>query len=62
MQAITSGRQVEDTENDLENYCDYVDQFYIGRVISAADETFRMVKSLHQHSKEGVLYFLWLVT
>ena len=58
-QAITSGRQEEDTDKELENYCDYVDQFYIGRVISAADETFWMVKSLHQHSKEGVLYFLW---
>ena len=59
MQANTSGRQAEDIENKLENYCDYVDQFCIGRVISAADETFRMVKYLHQHSKEGVLYFLW---
>ena len=52
MQATTSGRQEEDTEKELENYCDYVDQFYIGRVISAADETFWMVKSLHQHSKK----------
>ena len=59
-QAITSGRQEEDIEKELDNYCDYVDQFFIGRVISAADETFWMVKSLHQHSKEGVLYFLWL--
>ena len=50
---------MEDIENELVNYCDYVDQFYIGRVISAADGTFRMVKSLHQHFKEGVLYFLW---
>ena len=59
MQAITSGRQEEDIEKELENYCDYVDQFYIGRVISAADETFWMVKYLLLHSKEGVLYFLW---
>ena len=54
--AIASGRQEEDIENELENHAvDCVDQFYFGSVISAADESF-WKKSLHQHSKEGVLY------
>ena len=51
--AITSGRQEEDIEKELENYfaVDYVDRFYISRVILAVDEGFWMVKSLYQYSR-----------
>ena len=59
--AITSERQEEYIETGLENYyaVDCVDRFCSCRLISAVDESFWMVKTLHKHSKKGVLRFLW---
>ncbi|GFO14380.1 otu domain-containing protein 5 [Plakobranchus ocellatus] len=38
---------------------DYVDRFYVGRIISPAAQGFWKMKFLHQHSRCGVLHFLW---
>lgn len=46
---------------EVEHYyaVDYVDRFYIGRVLADAGNGFWKVKFLHQQSTDGILHFLW---
>ena len=38
---------------------DYVDKFYIGRILSDEGNGIWKVKFLHQQSTDGILHFLW---